>query len=216
MKRFGDLVKRGNAGLGSGLGSQEAKAPAKPAAPQEKAEKAAPQAPPAQIIHMEIHPFQSMTLTDQQFLTGCNEAKTVTIAGALRLPHPENDRLPVVVLLHGSGGVSSFVLDWEKDLNVMGGGNLATVWEKEAERRNIVTIRIAAEEWRHVFLYSREQRCGTDSKRHAGELARKVIDWAQASRPTALRHDTAEAIMIGLWGLLHLGWLQALPKELQR
>jgi len=120
MKRFGDLVKRGNAGLGSGLGSQEAKAPAKPAASQEKAEKASPQAPPAQIIHMEIHPFQSMTLTDQQFLTGCNEAKTVTIAGALRLPHPENDRLPVVVLLHGSGGVSSFVLDWEKDLNVMG------------------------------------------------------------------------------------------------
>ncbi len=97
---------------------------------------------------------------------------------------------------------------------IEGGGNLATVWEKEAERRNIVTIRIAAEEWRHVFLYSREQRCGTDSKRHAGELARKVIDWAQASRPTALRHDTAEAIMIGLWGLLHLGWLQTLPKEL--
>jgi hypothetical protein len=97
-----------------------------------------------------------------------------------------------------------------------GGGNLATLWEKEAERRGIATVRISAEEWRHEFLYSREQRSGTESKRHAGELARKVIQWAQASRPTALRHDTAEAIMIGLWGLLHLGWLQALPKELQR
>ncbi len=97
-----------------------------------------------------------------------------------------------------------------------GSGNLATVWEKEAERRGITTVRISAEEWWHEFLYSREQRSGTDSKRHAGELARKIIQWAQASRPTALRHDTAEAIMIGLWGLLHLGWLQALPKELQR
>jgi hypothetical protein len=97
-----------------------------------------------------------------------------------------------------------------------GGGNLATLWEKEAERRGIAMVRISAEEWRHEFLYSREQRSGMDSKRHAGELARKVIQWAQASRPTALRHDTAEAIMIGLWGLLHLGWIQTLPKELQR
>ncbi len=86
-----------------------------------------------------------------------------------------------------------------------GGGNLATVREKEAERRGIATVKISAEEWRHEFLYSPEQRSGTDSKRHAGELARKVIQWAQASRPTALRHDTAEAIMIGLWGLLHCG-----------
>lgn len=106
--------------LGSILCNQEAKAHANLSAPQKKAEKAAPQAPPAQVIHMEIHPFQSLTLTDQEFLTGRNEGKTVTIAGALRLPNPGNDRLPVVVLLHGSGGVSSFVLDWEKDLNVMG------------------------------------------------------------------------------------------------
>lgn len=67
-----------------------------------------------------------------------------------------------------------------------------------------------------MFLYAREQRTGTDSKKHAGEIARKVIEWAEAARPTALRHDTAEAIMVGLWGLLHLGWLQALPRELQR
>ena len=50
----------------------------------------------------------------------------------------------------------------------------------------------------------------------AGELARKVIAWAEASRPTSLRHDAAEAIMIGLWGLLRMGWLAELPKELQR
>ena len=102
------------------------------------------------------------------------------------------------------------------ELVIEGGGNLANVWEKEAQRRGINLTRTFAEEWRQLFLYQREQRSGPDAKRHAGEIARKVIEWANASRPTALRHDTAEAIMIGLWGLLHLGWLDALPKELQR
>ena len=102
------------------------------------------------------------------------------------------------------------------ELVIEGGGNLANVWEKEAQRRGINLTRTVAEEWRQLFLYPREQRSGTDAKRHAGEIARKVINWADASLPTALRHDTAEAIMIGLWGLLHPGWLKVLPKELQR
>ena len=101
-------------------------------------------------------------------------------------------------------------------LVIEGGGNLARVWEQEADRRGITTIRIGAEEWRQTFLYGREQRTGIDAKRHAGEFARKVIEWAGASRPTSLRHDAAEAIMIGLWGLLHLGWLEEFPKELHR
>jgi hypothetical protein len=99
---------------------------------------------------------------------------------------------------------------------IEGGGNLATVWLKEAERRGITPICIGAKQWRETFLYPREQRSGIEAKRHAGEMARKVIAWAQASKPTALRHDTAEAIMIGLWGLIHLGWLDSLPRELQR
>ncbi|HTP66732.1 MAG TPA: hypothetical protein VMJ66_15175 [Geobacteraceae bacterium] len=111
------------------------------------------------------------------------------------------------------------ILDGIPDLAALvieGGGNLATVWEKEAERRGIVLYRIDAGEWRQMFLYSRERRSGPEAKKHAGELARKVIAWAEASSPTSLRHDAAEAIMIGLWGLLRMGWLVALPKELQR
>jgi dienelactone hydrolase len=92
-------------GLALACGSQEAKAPAEP---------------PAQVARMEIHSFQSMTLTDQDFLTGRKEGKPVTIAGELRLPRSGTDRLPAVVLLHGSGGVRGFVLDWEQDLNAMG------------------------------------------------------------------------------------------------
>jgi hypothetical protein len=99
---------------------------------------------------------------------------------------------------------------------IEGGGNLATVWEKEAERREITHYRIDAAMWRQMFLYCREQRTGPESKKHAGEIARKVIEWADAPRPTSLRHDAAEAIMVGLWGVLALGWLDVLPKELQR
>jgi dienelactone hydrolase len=74
----------------------------------------------AQVARMEVHSFQSTTLTDQEFLTGRKEAKPVTLAGELRLPRPGNDRLPLVVLLHGSGGISGSVADWEQDLNSMG------------------------------------------------------------------------------------------------
>jgi hypothetical protein len=64
-------------------------------------------APPsdAQIARVELHPFQSTTLTDQEFLTGQKEGKSIVIAGELRIPKPGTDRLPTVVLLHGSGGV---------------------------------------------------------------------------------------------------------------
>jgi dienelactone hydrolase len=69
---------------------------------------------------MEIHSFQSVTLTDQQFLMGKKDGKSVTIAGELRIPRPGNDRLPVVILLHTSGGIGSTVTDWEADLHAMG------------------------------------------------------------------------------------------------
>lgn len=111
------------------------------------------------------------------------------------------------------------ILDMIPDLMaivVEGGGNLAAIWEREAQRRGLALARISAESWRQPLLYLREQRSGADAKKHAGEMARKVIAWSQLPRPTSLRHDAAEAIMAGLWGLLHIGWLEALPRELQR
>lgn len=97
-----------------------------------------------------------------------------------------------------------------------GGGPLADIWENEALRRNIAVHRISAEVWRHAFLYQREQKSGTQAKQSAKELARLVIHWSEVSRPTSLRHDTAEAIMIGLWGTLHVGLLEQLPESLRR
>src|SRR5437867_1298026 len=95
---------------------------------------AAPIATKAQIARTEIHSFQSATVTDQEFLTG-REGKPVTIAGELRLPRGGTDRLPVVILLHGSGGISGYITDWEQDLNSFG---LATFLVDSFTARGIV------------------------------------------------------------------------------
>jgi hypothetical protein len=99
---------------------------------------------------------------------------------------------------------------------IEGGGNLAVVWEKEAAQRGILVRRIGSEVWRELFLLQRERRTGPEAKKHAGEVARRIIDWSGAARPASLRHDAAEAILIGLWGVLQLGWLAAVPLELRR
>lgn len=101
------------------------------------------------------------------------------------------------------------------DLVLEGGGRLGDIWISEAQRRTITVRQIAAETWRQHLLYPRQQRSGADAKQHAKRLARRVIEWSQAPRPTTLRDDTAEAILVGLWGMLELGWLANLPSTLQ-
>jgi hypothetical protein len=96
-----------------------------------------------------------------------------------------------------------------------GGGPVAEIWEREAKRRDIPVSRINAEEWRKQLLYPREQRTGLQAKHSAKDLARRVIELLGASRPTSLRHDAAEAILIGLWAALRKGWLDHLPIELR-
>jgi hypothetical protein len=104
-------------------------------------------------------------------------------------------------------------LEW---LVLEGGGPLADIWEHEAQRRRITLQRISAEDWRERLLYPREQRGRRRAKHSADDLARRIIEWSDAPKPTSLRHDTAEAILIGLWGVLNVGWLKSLPGELKR
>ncbi|MEX3842281.1 dienelactone hydrolase family protein [Paraburkholderia sp. BR10882] len=63
---------------------------------------------------MEVIPIPSVTLTDQEFLSGREDGKPVTVAGELRLPRNGTDRLPLVILLHASGGIGSSITDWEE------------------------------------------------------------------------------------------------------
>ena len=74
----------------------------------------------AQTARVEVHPVKTMTLTDQQFLNGAKDGPEVIIGGELRLPRLGNERLPAVVLMHGSGGISAYVVDWIPVLNSMG------------------------------------------------------------------------------------------------
>ena len=97
-----------------------------------------------------------------------------------------------------------------------GGGPLADIWIHAAARRYIPVRQISAEVWRRQFLYAREQRSGIQAKESATDLARRVITWSGARRPTSLRDDAAEAILIGLWGTLAVGWLARLPEVVRR
>ncbi len=94
-----------------------------------------------------------------------------------------------------------------------GGGALADIWQREGQRRQIAVRIVSAEEWRGDLLYARQQRSGEQAKQYAEVLARRVIAWSGCSQPKALRHDTAEAILVGLWWAGQLGWI-ANPQQM--
>ncbi len=96
-----------------------------------------------------------------------------------------------------------------------GGGPLADIWAREADRRAVEFRRIAAETWRQRLLLPRERGRRLQAKQVADRLSRRVIEWSGAPRPTSLRHDAAEAILIGLWGVMAVGWLRELPPALR-
>ena len=84
------------------------------------AEPATAQTAPKDIAtRTELHPIQTLTLSDKQFLTGDAEAKATTISGVLRLP-VGSGRIPVVVLMHGSGGMGANIELWAREFNAMG------------------------------------------------------------------------------------------------
>ena len=91
-----------------------------------------------------------MTLTDQQFLNGVKDGPEVIIGGELRLPKLGNERLPAVVLLHGSSGIAAYVNDWVPVLNSLGiatflvdsfaGRGLTSVGNDQAQLGRLVQV----------------------------------------------------------------------------
>ena len=67
----------------------------------------------------ELHAIHTLTLSDKQFLNGDVEAKATTISGQLRVAQGSG-RLPVVVLMHGSGGMGPNIEMWAKEFNAIG------------------------------------------------------------------------------------------------
>jgi dienelactone hydrolase len=78
-----------------------------------------PQLTNAETARLEIYSIDTLTLTDKQFLLGMRDGKPARIAAELRLP-PGTNRIPAVVLIHGSGGVGANVDGWAQELNSIG------------------------------------------------------------------------------------------------
>ena len=107
------------------------------------------------------------------------------------------------------GGLERLVLE--------GGGALADLWAGAGARAGLAVRVIDADVWRRALLLPRERRSGAGAKAAADGLARAVIAWSGAPRPKgALRHDAAEAVGAGLWGVLDAGWLGAVPDAVRR
>lgn len=86
-------------------------------------------------------------------------------------------------------------------LVVEGGGPLAEVWTKAGEKRQLLITQVQAVRWRKDLLLPRQQSSGKQAKQVADELARVIIQQSGAAKPTSLRHDAAEAILVGWWAL---------------
>lgn len=91
-----------------------------------------------------------------------------------------------------------------------GDRHLAAIWTRHLPR-DAELVWVSAETWREGLLTPAEQRDGPTAKQSADRRAREVIAASGLSRPTSLRHDAAEAILIGLWGALRLGWCERPP-----
>ncbi len=76
--------------------------------------------PPGRV---EVAPIRSTTLSGQDFLRGDGSAgREATLADELRLPPGGTpaERVPAVVLVHGSGGISGSLYLWARELNAAG------------------------------------------------------------------------------------------------
>ncbi|WP_018264025.1 dienelactone hydrolase family protein [Methylobacterium sp. WSM2598] len=71
---------------------------------------------------IEIHAVKSRTLTGEEFLRGDAPGREVVLGGELRLPVGAPPKVPVVVLVHGSGGISAGPDAWARVLNEAGIG----------------------------------------------------------------------------------------------
>jgi dienelactone hydrolase len=63
--------------------------------------------------HIETILIQTLTISDEQFLKGNGSGSPTTISGTLKLAQGSG-RLPLVILLHGSGGIEENAVVWER------------------------------------------------------------------------------------------------------
>ena len=105
-------------------------------------------------------------------------------------------------------------LDRVDALVLEGDRSLAPAWQQVFGPRGTQVVLVEAERWRHELLHPRERRDARSAKAAARELAAVAVKELSGRAVTPLRHDAAEAVLIGVWGLRQLGWLDAWPPGL--
>jgi dienelactone hydrolase len=122
----------------------------------------------AQVARQEIYALQSVTLSDSDFLSGKIEGVPVTLAGALRLPKLGTEKLPAVILLHGSGGIGGsggMIDEWSRELNEIGVATFAVdsfagrgIVETVTDQTRLGRLNMIIDAYRALDLLSRHRQ----------------------------------------------------------
>ncbi len=94
---------------------------------------------------------------------------------------------------------------------IEGSRDMGKLWKKKAQSRGIGLKWIGSEIWRETLLPHPNVPANI-LKEEAINVARRVIQIFNLSPPKKLNHNAAEAILIGLWGIIEVGWVR--EKEL--
>src|SRR5215469_1125897 len=70
-------------------------------------------------VWLQMYPIETVTLNSQQILSGEKNGKQTVLAGELRIPAGAG-RLPAVILVHGSDGLTPAIERWAQELNQIG------------------------------------------------------------------------------------------------
>ena len=107
---------------------------------------------------------------------------------------------------------------WRPSLRYLvteGDARLAHIWEQLALRRSATCRRVDALTWRRWLYSDSEMKQRGHWKDLASRYAMRIIHWSEASQPTSLRHDAAEAICIGLYAASEFELISGLPAGLR-
>jgi hypothetical protein len=103
-----------------------------------------------------------------------------------------------------------WILNLEDEIDyivIEGGGPLRKLWDAQLEKRNISVMNIMAEDWRKDLLLDREQRKGKNAKAYAIRYAENYLTKTALKKTSELNVNAAEAILIGIWAMKKLGWI---------
>src|SRR5690606_3249674 len=114
---------------------------------------------------VELHALETLTLTDEEFLTGAGRGQQATISAALRIPASSAERMPAIVLLHGSVGISAGLERWSRELNDLGVATLQLdsftgrgIVDTSADQSQIGTLTMMYDAYRALELLAKHPR----------------------------------------------------------